>query len=104
MSIASGSSATEKTLAVLSVGFCIFFIHQGLVSAHWSYLLTAAAWAMFAVSWLLPRTSQQPNDDPSLPEQQVAAVQNRHRLRTGAVAAAIIFLIAGTAVRWLAGA
>ncbi len=104
MSIASGSSATEKTLAVLSVGFCVFFIHQGLVSAHWSYLLTAAAWAMFAVSWLLPRTSHQPANDASLSAEQMAATRSRHRLRTGAVAAAITFLIAGTAVRWLAGA
>ncbi len=89
--------------AGFAAALCAFSIYRVALGEGWSHLFTAAAWALFGVSWFM---------QPLVPSSSVGAVVSETNkavvgnsiLRLIVTFAALALLVVGMLVRWLGGA
>ena len=89
--------------ASLAAALCAFSIYRATSGQGWSHIITAGAWALFAVSWFLQPMVLASSVRAVVSESSKAAVGNP-TLRLAVTVAALGMLVVGLAVLWLGGA
>src|SRR5512147_1296988 len=103
MSTMSKSIGYRILWASLAAALCAFSVYRAASGEGWSHLITAAAWALFGVSWFMQPTVPASTVD-AVVNQTSQAVVGKPSFRLVLTLAALVLLVAGMLVRWLGGA